>query len=427
VQALVRACVRHRVPFCPRGAGTGLSGGATAPEGGVLIETARMNRILAIDAPNRLAVVQPGVINQHLSDAVKKHGLYYAPDPSSQTACSIGGNVAENAGGPHCLKYGSTERHVLALEVVLPDGGIATLGSPNAVSHGLDLRGLFLGSEGTLGIATAITCRLLPLPQAVETLMAPYPSLRQACEAVSDLVAEGIVVSALEALDERTIQAVEDSVFRAGYPRDAAAVLLVEIDGHPAEVAEASRRAAEVLRRNGSLAITSARDPEERKVLWRGRKGAFGAMGRLAPDLYVQDAVVPRTKLPEVLAKVCGICDRLKLRLANVFHAGDGNLHPNICYDGRDPDEVARVIEAGREIVKVCLAAGGALSGEHGIGLEKKEFMPLLFTEHDLDAMARVRAAFDRDGLMNPGKLLPTPRACVEVRSSQRRVTSREA
>jgi glycolate oxidase subunit GlcD len=425
VQAIVRACVRHRVPFCPRGAGTGLSGGATAPPGGVLLELTRMNRILRVDAENRLAVVQPGVINQHLSDAVRKHGLYYAPDPSSQTACSIGGNVAENAGGPHCLKYGSTERHVLGVKIVLPDGEVAGLGGPNALAHGLDLRGLFVGSEGTLGIATEITCRLLPLPQQVETLMAPFPDLRRACEAVSEIVAEGIVVAALEALDERTIQAVEDSVFRAGYPRDAGAVLLVELDGHPAEVAAASTRVQEVLRRNGSLSVTSARDPEERKLLWRGRKGAFGAMGRLAPDLYVQDAVVPRTKLPEVLAKVCEICDRLKLRLANVFHAGDGNLHPNICYDGRDPGEVERVVEAGREIVKACLAAGGSLSGEHGIGLEKREFMPLLFSEDDLDAMTRVRAAFNPHDLLNPGKLLPTPRACVEVKGPQRHVTAR--
>jgi glycolate oxidase subunit GlcD len=425
VQAIVRACARHDAPFCPRGAGTGLSGGATAPQGGVVIEMVLMNRILSIDAANRQAVVQPGVINQHLSDAVRKHGLYYAPDPSSQTACSIGGNVAENAGGPHCLKYGSTERHVLALEVVLPDGSVATFGSPHAGSHGLDLRGLFVGSEGTIGIATAITCRLLPIPQAVETLLAPFPSLEQACEAVSDLVAEGIVVAALEALDERTIHAVEDSVFAAGYPRDAGAVLLVEIDGHPAEVEAASARAREVVARHGSLSIRSARDPEERKILWRGRKGAFGAMGRLAPDLYVQDAVVPRTKLPGVIAKVCEICDRLGLRLANVFHAGDGNLHPNICYDGRDAGEVERVIQAGREIVNACLDAGGALSGEHGIGLEKKEFMPLLFTDDDLDAMARVRAVFNPEGRMNPGKVLPTPRACVEVRGSQRRVAAR--
>jgi glycolate oxidase subunit GlcD len=425
VQAIVRACVRHRVPFCPRGAGTGLSGGATAPAGGVLVETVRMNRILRVDPENRLAVVQPGVINQHLSDAVRKHGLHYAPDPSSQSVCSIGGNVAENAGGPHCLKYGSTERHVLAVRVVLPDGQVADLGTANAIGHGLDLRGLFVGSEGTLGIATEVTCRLLPIPQSVETLMAPFRTLREACQAVSDVVAAGIVVSALEALDGRTIQAVEDSVFRAGYPRDAGAVLLVELDGHPAEVAEGSIRVQELLRRNGGLSVSAARDPEERKLLWRGRKGAFGAMGRLAPDLYVQDAVVPRSRLPDVLAKVCEICDELGLRLANVFHAGDGNLHPNICYDGRDPDEVARVIEAGRRIVEACLAAGGALSGEHGIGLEKREFMPLSFSDDDLSAMARVRATFNRDDLMNPGKLLPAPRACVEVKAPHRSVAAR--
>jgi glycolate oxidase subunit GlcD len=415
VRAIVLACARLRVPLVPRGAGTGLSGGATAPPAGVVIEMARMNRILRIDAENRLAVAQPGVVNQHLSDAVRHLGLHYAPDPSSQSVCSLGGNVGENAGGPHGFKYGSTERHVAAVRVVLPDGEVADLGWTCAMTHGLDLRGLFLGSEGTLGIATEITCRLLPIPQTVETLLAPFRTLVEACQAVSDVVAAGIVVAALEALDERTIHAVEDSVFRAGYPRDAGAVLLVEIDGHEAEVTAASRRVREILRKNGSMSVGVARDPEERKVLWRGRKGAFGAMGRLAPDLYVQDAVVPRTKLPEVLAKVCAICDRLGLRLANVFHAGDGNLHPNICYDGRDPSEVERVLQAGREIVEACVAAGGALSGEHGIGLEKREFMPLVFSEDDLAVMARVRAAFDPGGVMNPGKLLPQPRACVEV------------
>ncbi len=419
VQAIVRLCNEAGVPFTPRGAGTGLSGGATPPRAGVLIELTQMNRILSIDPENRLAVIEPGVINQSLTDAVKPYGLYYAPDPSSQTACSVGGNVAENAGGPHCLKYGSTERHILSVKVVLPDGTLATLGCAAEGAHGLDLRGLFLGSEGTLGIATEITCRLLPIPAAVETLLAPFPTLDQACRAVSDIIAAGIAPSALEALDERTIAAVEASVFKAGYPTEAGAVLLVELDGHPAEVADASARVVRHLQRNGCIAVTTARDADERKLLWRGRKGAFGAMGRLAPDLYVQDAVVPRSKLPEVLAKTCEICDRLNLRLANVFHAGDGNLHPNICYDGRNADEVARVVQAGREIVEVCLAAGGALSGEHGIGLEKQEFMALLFSDDDLDVMRRVRLAVNPRELMNPGKILPTPRACAEVRGAK--------
>jgi glycolate oxidase subunit GlcD len=415
VVAVVRACVEHNVPYVPRGAGTGLSGGATPVAGGIVLECARMNRILALDGENRLAVVQPGVINQHLSDAARPLGLYYAPDPSSQTACSIGGNVAENAGGPHCFKYGATERHVLAVKAVLPDGSVETFGAAHEAAHGLDLRGVLLGSEGTLGVVVELTCRLLPLPVATETLLAPFRELEAACRAVGEIVSSGLTASALEALDRRTIEAVERSVFRAGYPVDAGAVLLVEFDGGAEEVAESSRRARTKLYRCGALGVQAARDAHERKLLWRGRKGAFGAMGRLAPDLYVQDAVVPRTKLPQILAKTCEICDRYGLRLANVFHAGDGNLHPNICYDGRDADETARVLAAGREIMEACLAVGGSLSGEHGIGLEKKEFMPLLFTEDDLEVMSRVRAAFNPRNLLNPGKLLPTPRACVEV------------
>jgi glycolate oxidase subunit GlcD len=414
VVAAVSACVAHGVPFTARGAGTGLSGGATPAEGGVLIECTRMNRILAIDGESRVAVVQPGVINQHLSDAARPLGLYFAPDPSSQTACSIGGNAAENAGGPHCFKYGATEKHVLAVKTVLPDGSVATFGGAVDASHGLDLRGLFLGSEGTLGIATEITCRLLPLPAAVETLLAPFRTIEAACRAVTDVVASGVVASALEALDRRTIEAVEAGVFKAGYPVDAGAVLLVELDGSSEDVEESARRVRTILMRRGALGVQAARDEHERKLLWRGRKGAFGAMGRLAPDLYVQDAVVPRTKLPEILAKTCEICDRYGLRLANVFHAGDGNLHPNICYDGRDPDETARVMAAGREIMEACLKAGGALSGEHGIGLEKKDFMSLLFSPDDLEVMSRVRTVFNPRDLLNPGKLLPTPRICAE-------------
>ncbi|HYC76953.1 MAG TPA: FAD-linked oxidase C-terminal domain-containing protein, partial [Planctomycetota bacterium] len=411
LQAVVRACAAHGAPFTPRGAGTGLSGGATPAEGGVLIELARMNRILALDRDARLAVVQPGVINQHLSDAARPLGLFFAPDPSSQSACSLGGNCAENAGGPHGFKYGSTEKHVAATTVVLPDGELAVFGGPVDASHGLDLRGAFLGSEGTLGVVAEIVCRLTPLPEAIETLLAPFASLEAACRAVGDLVASGVVASALEALDRRTIEAVEAGVYRAGYPSDADAVLLVELDGPAAEVAEASARSRAVLRRNGALSVQSARDAWERKLLWRGRKGAFGAMGRLAPDLYVVDAVVPRSALARVLTQVCAICDGLGLRLANVFHAGDGNLHPNICYDGRDAGETARVVEAGRRILEVCVAAGGALTGEHGIGVEKRDAMALVFGDDDLDAMARLRRAFDPRGLANPGKLLPTPRA----------------
>jgi glycolate oxidase subunit GlcD len=418
---VVTTCAEFGVPITPRGAGTGLSGGATPVDGGVVVETARMNRILELDGPRRIARVEPGVINQHLSDAARPLGLYYAPDPSSQSACSIGGNVAENAGGPHCFKYGATEKHVLALEVVLPDGSVETFGATHDAPHGPDLRALLLGSEGTLGVVTEITCRLLPLPETTTTLLASYADVETACRAVGDLVAAGSTPSALEALDRRTIEAVEASVYRAGYPEDAGCVLLVEFDGPPEATREASERAAEILLSRGATTLRRAADAHERKLLWRGRKGAFGAMGRLAPDLYVQDAVVPRTKLPEILAATYAICDRLGLKLANVFHAGDGNLHPNISYDGRDPDETDRVVRAGREIVEVCLAAGGALSGEHGVGLEKREFMPLLFDEASLDAMERVRATFDPKRAMNPGKLLPTPRACGETKPPRAR------
>ena len=415
VQAIVRLCARHRAPIVPRGAGTCLSGGATPHPAGIVVGFARMNRILAIDPDNRVAVVQPGVVNSRLSEAAAPHGLAYAPDPSSQAVCTLGGNVAENAGGPHCLKHGATTNHVLALEVVGPDGTVRNLGSAVPGGAGLDLRGVVVGSEGTLGIVTAITCRLVPVPQRVETLLASFRDLTAACRAVSDIVAAGIVPAALEALDERALAAVEASVYRAGYPQEAGAVLIVELDGHPAQVASEARRAERILAERDALAVESAEDEAHRQRLWKGRKGAFGAMGRLAPDLYVQDVVVPRSRLPEVIAAVGGICDELGLRLSNVFHAGDGNLHPNISYDGRDPDETARVMQAGRRIIETCLEAGGSLSGEHGIGTEKREFMHLQFGEDDLLTFARVRATFDPAGLLNPGKVLPT-RTCADVR-----------
>jgi len=420
VQEIVRACVRHEVPFTPRGAGTGLSGGAVPAPGGVLIETSRMKRVLHVDVDNRIAIVEPGVVNAHLSRDVADHGLAYAPDPSSQIVCTLGGNVAENSGGPHCLKHGATAKHVLAMEVVLPDGDLVQLGSPAPGGAGLDLRGVVLGSEGTLGIVTKITCRLVPVPPCVETFLATFDEMEAACHAVARIVARGVIPAAMEALDDRTISAVEASVYRAGYPEDAAAVILVELDGHPAQVAAERQEVEEVFVETGALSVETARDPEHTQRLWKGRKGAFGAMGRLAPDLYVQDAVVPRSKLPEVLPEIGRICDELGLRLANVFHAGEGNLHPNISYDGRNEDEVARVVDAGRRIIELCLEAGGSLSGEHGVGLEKREFMGLLFSEDDLETMARVRTAFNPDELLNPGKVLPTSRACVEVKPVHR-------
>jgi len=415
VARVVRACRRFGVPFVPRGAGTGLSGGAIAMEGGVVIECSRLDRVLAVDAVDRIAVVQPGLLNAALSRAVAPHGLFYAPDPSSQNACTIGGNVGENSGGPHTLKYGTTTNHVLALQMVLPDGEIVRIGSPTGWNAGPDLVGAVVGGEGTLGIVTEITVRLVPLPEAVETLLAIFPDVVSACRAVGRIIRSGLVPAAMEIVDRRTIEAVEASVYAAGLPRDAGAVLLVELDGpRPAVTRQIERVRVAALEEQADR-VDLARDAAERERFWRARKGAFGAMGRLAPDLYVHDAVVPRTKLPEVLEQVCAIADRRGLRLSNVFHAGDGNLHPNISFDRRDPVELASVIAAGREILEVCVAAGGVISGEHGIGVEKREYMPLVYSDADLEAMCRLRGAFDPDGVCNPGKVFPTTRFCIEA------------
>ena len=414
VQRCVRACRKHGVPFVPRGAGTGLSGGAVACHGGIVIECARMNRVLRVDPDNRIAVVQPGVVNADLSKAVAKHGLFYAPDPSSQQSCTLGGNVAENSGGPHTLKYGTTTNHVLALEVVLPDGELVRLGNASGFASGLDLVGAFVGSEGTLGIVTEITLRLVPQPERTETLLGIFPDVVSACRAVSAIIKSGLVPAALEIVDQRTIRAVEASVYAAGMPTDAGAILIVELDGPSAAVAAQVERARAHCSGAGAREVAVARDAAERQRFWRARKGAFGAMGRLAPDLYVHDAVVPRAKLPEILEKVCAIGDKYGLRLSNVFHAGDGNLHPNISFDRRDADELERVIKAGEEILRVCVEAGGVISGEHGIGLEKREYMGLVFSEADLAAMTLLRSAFDPDHVCNPGKIFPTTRFCAE-------------
>jgi glycolate oxidase subunit GlcD len=373
-----------------------------------------LNRILEVDVENRLAVVQPGVVNADLSIAVADRGLFYAPDPSSQQACMIGGNVAENSGGPHTLKYGTTTNHVLALEMVLPDGRIQRFGNRVGEGPGFDLVGAIVGSEGTLGIVTEITLRLTPIPEAVETLLVIFDDVVAACRAVGRVIRSGVVAAAMEIVDRRTIEAVEASVYAAGLPTTAGAVLIVELDGLSVCMAgeiEAIRSACEA---EDCQAIEVARDEAERNRFWRARKGAFGAMGRLAPDLYVHDAVVPRIHLPEILARVGEICDRQRLKLANVFHAGDGNIHPNICFDRRDADELARVIRAGEEILEACVAVGGVITGEHGVGVEKRDFMHLVFDEADLEAMYRLREAFDPDGVCNPGKIIPTTRFCVE-------------
>jgi glycolate oxidase subunit GlcD len=410
VSQSVKVLSRHRIPFVARGAGTGLSGGALAASDAVIVEMARMNRILKLDFENRLAVVEPGVINLMLTRAVADAGYFYAPDPSSQPSCTLGGNVAENAGGPHCLKYGMTTNHILGLEVVLPSGEVVRLGSEGADPIGYNLLGVFIGSEGTFGIATKVIVRLTRLPQAVKTMLADFITIEDASRTVSEIIAAGILPSALEMMDQRTVQAVEESVFAAGMATDAAAVLIIELDGLAASLEYDAERIVKICRANSARDVKVARDDAERARLWAGRKGAFGAMGRISPDLMVQDAVIPRSKLPEVLPEVYRIAERHQLKMANVFHAGDGNLHPNICFDGRDPNEVSRVDAACKEIMELCVRVGGSLTGEHGVGIDKVKYMPLIFSDADLDAMARVRGVFNPDDLANPGKVLPVRR-----------------
>jgi glycolate oxidase subunit GlcD len=384
----------------------------------VLIVLTRLNRVLAIDGPNRRATVEPGVVNVRLSEAAAPYGLHYAPDPSSQTACTIGGNVAENAGGPHCLKYGVTTNHIVALTVVLPDGTAAQLGSPTGDPCGPDLVGLFVGSEGMFGIATEVTVRLTPVPSVVRTLLADFDDLRQAGEAVSAIVRSGIVPAALEMMDRNCIAAVEASIYAAGYPVDAAAVLLVEVDGRDWEAVTAEAVAVEALLHDqGARSVRTASDERERSRLWQGRKKAFGAMGRISSDLVVQDAVVPRSTLPDVLTAIDEIAARYRVRVANVFHAGDGNLHPNIAFDARDADEHRRVEDASVEIMQACIAVGGSITGEHGVGLDKRRYMPSIFSPDTLGAMRAVRRAFDPQELANPGKVLPT-HSCREWRAA---------
>ena len=414
VIAVIRLLAVHGIPFVPRGAGTGLSGGALADDGAVLIVLTRLSRILKVDARNRSAVVEPGVVNARLSAATRPHGLHYAPDPSSQSACTIGGNVAENAGGPHCLKYGVTANHILSLEVVLATGETVILGSPSGEPWGPDLVGLFVGSEGNFGIATRISVRLTPLPRAVRTLLADFMALRAAGEGVSAIIASGIVPAALEMMDQSCVQAVEDSVYAAGYPRDAAAVLLVEIDGGNADAVIAETElVTEILRKSGARSVRSAASEPERERLWQGRKKAFGAMGRLSRDLVVQDAVVPRSALPDVLETIAGIAARHRLVVSNVFHAGDGNLHPNISFDATDEGMRTRVEEASAEIMAACIAVGGTITGEHGVGLDKLRYMPLIFDAESLGAMLAVRRVWDPDERVNPGKVVPV-HACRE-------------
>jgi len=414
VAAIVRLAHREALPFVARGAGTGLSGGCLPSEGGVVISLMRMNRVLEVDYDNQIAVVEPGLVNLHLSWAVGPKGFYYAPDPSSQQACTIGGNIANNSGGPHTLKYGVTTNHVLGLEVVLPDGEIAWLGGRTRDALGYDLAGVFVGSEGTFGVATKVVVRILRKPQAVKTVLAVFDEVTQASEAVSAVIARGLVPAAMEMIDQLTIQAVEDA-FGCGYPRDAAAALLIEVDGLAAGMESQVERIVAACRESGAREVRTARDEAERQLLWKGRKSAFGAYGRVSPAYMVMDGVIPRTRLPYVLNRVNQIVETHGLRVGNVFHAGDGNLHPNILYDPRIPGEEARVVAAGAEIMKVCAEVGGSISGEHGIGLEKADFMPFIFSAADLEFMRRLKDAFNPGGLCNPGKIFPTKKSCVEV------------
>ncbi len=418
VSAIVKIANREGLPFQPRGAGTGLSGGTIADQGGITLAMTRMKKI-EIDAPNLRAIVQPGVVNYDLSIAAAPYGLYYVPDPSSQKACTIGGNVAENAGGPHCLAYGVTTNHTLGLQVVLPNGEIVEIGGGALDAPGYDLTGLFVGSEGTLGIVTEITVRLVPLSEAVRTLLAVFPTIDTASNAVSAVIAAGNVPAAMEMMDNTAIQAVE-AAKHAGYPLDAGSVLLIDVEGVREGLDQMVAQISDICRANGAYEIQIPESVEAREKLWSGRKGAFGAMGRLAPSYYVQDGVVPRTQVPALLRKIGEISQRYGVRIANVFHAGDGNLHPLILFDERDEALTALVVQAGNEIIEECIRAGGSITGEHGVGIEKRDLMALMFSPIDLQVMARIRNLFNPDGRLNPCKLLPATKSCIEISTRRR-------
>ncbi len=411
VAAIVRCCRTHGVPFVPRGAGTSLAGGCLPVGGGVMIALTHMNRILEVSLRDRYAVVEPGVVNLHLTRYLAGTGFHYAPDPSSQGACTIGGNVATNSGGPHTLKYGVTVNHVLGLEVVLPDGSVTRFGGPCEDSSGFDLAGLFVGSEGTLGIATRIWVRITRDPQAHRTLLAVFDTVDEATQAISDIIAAGIIPAALEMMDQGIVEAVE-AAFHFGFPLDAGAVLLIEVDGLEVCVDEEAERIERVCREHGVREIRRARSERERQLLWKCRKQAFGAIGRLSPSYCTQDGVVPRTRLPEILRFIYEVGRRHDLRIVNVFHAGDGNIHPILLFDERDRSQIRRVLQAGEEILQKCLELGGSVTGEHGIGVEKLDFMPRMFTESTLAVMQALRTAFDPQGLCSPGKMLPTAGGC---------------
>jgi glycolate oxidase len=415
VSRIVKLAAKYQVPIVGRGAGTGLSGGALARGGGVMIVFARMNRILKVDVENRRAVVQPGVVNLDITRAVEHAGLYFAPDPSSQKACTIGGNVAENAGGPHTLAYGITTNHVTALELVLPDGETVRIGSAHGDAAGYDLCGLFVGSEGTLALITEITVKLSKKAEAVKTLLAIFETVNDASQTVVEITARGITPAACEMIDGWTLRVIEDYI-QAGFPRDSAAVLLLEVEGLQEAIEEQAKAVEEVCRGHQAREVRVARDDKERELLWKGRKNAFGALGRLAPSNYVLDGVIPRSKLPQALQRIQEIGKKYGFGIGNIFHAGDGNLHPIVLYDPRDAKVFEKAIVASEEIIRYCVELGGALTGEHGIGMEKSELMPLLFGEADFELMRRVHDAFNPECSLNPGKIFPLSKGCGEIR-----------
>lgn len=415
VAGVVQVARAAGVPIVARGAGTGLSGGAVAQQGGIIVSLTRMDRILEVDPIDRVAMVQPGVINLELSQHVHDQGMFFAPDPSSQKASTIGGNIAENAGGPHCLKYGVTTNHILGVEVVLPDGSVVWLDSARDGYGGLDLTAAIVGSEGMFGIVTRALVKLTPIPQSISVMLAAFATMEDAAQAVTDIIATGNLPASLEMMDHLTIQAVEPA-YHAGYPMDAAAVLLIEVDGHPLDVEESNADVRHVCDQAGATLFRQASDPVQQELLWKGRKMSLASMGRLAPNYYLHDAVVPRSKLVATLGQVDQISREYHLPIANVFHAGDGNLHPLMLFDRRESGTIERVLEASHAIVETCVGLGGTLSGEHGIGSEKRDFMPLIYNENDLRAMAGLKMAFDPDELFNPQKVLPKGTMCGEVR-----------
>jgi glycolate oxidase len=413
VVRIVRVCNELDVPFIPRGAGTSLAGGCLPVGGGVVISLMRMKKILEVNYRDRYAVVEPGVVNLWLTNHLKQAGYHFAPDPSSQGACSIGGNAATNSGGPHTLKYGVTVNHVLGVELVLPDGRVVTTGGPAEDNSGYDLTGVVVGSEGTFGITTKVWCRITRTPEAYRTLLGVFETVDDATNTISDIIGAGIIPGALEMLDQLILQAVE-AAFHFGFPLDAGAVLIMEVDGLDAGLESQARRIAEIAQKNGAREVRRANTEAERALLWKSRKQAFGAVGRLAPSYCTQDGVVPRTKLPHILREISRIGQQYDLRICNVFHAGDGNIHPIVLFDERDPDQVKRVLLASHAILEECVKVGGSVTGEHGIGVEKLDFMPRLFTPEDLAMMLRLRAAFNPDGRCSPRKMLPTAGACIE-------------